>query len=172
MLSSNPTVVLIPGAWHTPEAYEELTPFLDVAGFPHVSVSLPSVGVSPGVEDFGPDVAAVRSAVSLLADQCKDVVILMHSYGGLPGTEALKGLGKREREATGKKGGVTRLIYVAAIAPQLGESAGAVLKRLKTLHNLRIEGVAGTPSTVSQGKLMSEVDGRMLMIEGWDFNCL
>jgi hypothetical protein len=35
----------------------------------------------------------------------EDVPISMHSYGGAPATEAVKGLGREEREKVGKNGG-------------------------------------------------------------------
>lgn len=44
----------------------------------------------------------------------------MHSYGGAPGSEAVAGLSKKERQARGKKGGVVRLVYLAAMALEEG----------------------------------------------------
>ncbi len=40
----------------------------------------------------------------------------MHSYGGLPGSAALKGLGKYTREGWQQQNGVVRLIYVCSFA--------------------------------------------------------
>lgn len=56
-----------------------------------------------------------------LADQGKDVVVLMHSYGGVPGSAALEGLGKTARVEKGEKGGVARLVYVCSFALREGE---------------------------------------------------
>lgn len=50
-----------------------------------------------------------------MADQ-SEVVLVLHSYAGMPGSEAAKGLGKREREDKGQKGGVVRLVFVQAYA--------------------------------------------------------
>jgi hypothetical protein len=44
------------------------------------------------------------------------VVLVTHSYTGMPGAEAPVGLGKKEREATGKEVGVIRLVFVMAFA--------------------------------------------------------
>ena len=48
----------------------------------------------------------------LLVDQGREVVVVMHSYSGLPGGEALKGFGKKERQ--GLEGGVILLVFVMA----------------------------------------------------------
>ena len=46
-------------------------------------------------------------------------MVLMHSYGGLPGSAALKGLGKAER---GNASAVVRLIYACSFVLGEGES--------------------------------------------------
>jgi hypothetical protein len=51
------------------------------------------------------------------------VVIIAHSYGGKPATESVKGLSKEARGQQGKQGGVVRLAYMTATAPEVG-SAG------------------------------------------------
>lgn len=46
---------------------------------------------------------------------------------GVPATESLKGITKKEREQQGKLGGVVRIAYLTALAPRLGETAFQVL---------------------------------------------
>lgn len=46
----------------------------------------------------------------------REVVAILHSYGGQVGSDALIGLGKAIREREGLSGGVTHLIYMAAFA--------------------------------------------------------
>ena len=53
----------------------------------------------------------------------KDVILISHSYSGVPMTESSKGLGKKEREAKGLKGGIVRLGYMTALVRGLGMSA-------------------------------------------------
>ena len=49
------------------------------------------------------------------------MVLAMHSYGGLPSSEAAKGLAKTERETEGeKKSGVVRLFYICAALLDVG----------------------------------------------------
>lgn len=46
----------------------------------------------------------------------------MHSYGGLPGATAAKGLSKSERKAAGKPGGIIGLIFICAFIAKDGQS--------------------------------------------------
>jgi hypothetical protein len=50
--------------------------------------------------------------VTQVADSGEDIILVMHCYGGLPGAEALSGLGKAEREQNGLRGGVIRLVFI------------------------------------------------------------
>jgi pimeloyl-ACP methyl ester carboxylesterase len=111
---SKPTVVLIPGAWHVAEHYSLLTPCLNDAGYETLPLTLPSSGSDPAIPDFTPDVEEVRRNVIPLLDAEKNVIVVMHSYGGIPGSSAMKGLSKTDREAVGKPGGVTALVYLCA----------------------------------------------------------
>lgn len=118
-----PIIVFVPGAGHTPTIYDLVMAQLHTSQYRTTSVCLPSVGVSPGLEDFSADVAAVRATVLGLAELGLDVVVVCHSYGGVPCTEAMNGLGKKDRDSQGLPGGVVWLIYVAAIIPIKGTSA-------------------------------------------------
>ena len=117
-----PTVVVIPAACQTPSLYVPLTKALSERSIPSSIVPTASVGASPGFKDFSADVALVRDTVNKLLDEGKDVIVLVHSYGGIPGSAALKGLGKRERLKGGNRGGVVRLVYVCSFALREWES--------------------------------------------------
>jgi hypothetical protein len=105
---NNPTFVCVPGAWHTPVAYDPLKSILETEGFECVRVSLPSVGCKPVTYDFTEDVEAIRSTFQDLADQGKDIIPVMHSYSGMCGSQAIEGFAKEERVSKGLKGGVVR----------------------------------------------------------------
>ena len=121
---SKPTILLVGGAWHTADYLKPLAAALEAAGYPTITLALPSVGASPSKLDFGDDVALVRSKAMDLAAEGKDTVAVLHSFGGVVGTEALQGLGKR---ASSKEGtGVVRgLVYIASMLPKKGDSADA-----------------------------------------------
>ena len=60
------------------------------------------------------DTALVHSTVSELAEAGRDVVVVVHSYGGIPGSDAMKGLARDERSGKGLKGGEVALMYICA----------------------------------------------------------
>jgi hypothetical protein len=72
-------------------------PLLEEAGYSTTALTLPGVGADPPVTSTDEDVAFIHSAVSALADSGKAVVVVMHSHGAIPGSDAMKGLSKKER---------------------------------------------------------------------------
>jgi pimeloyl-ACP methyl ester carboxylesterase len=124
-----PTIALIPGAWHTPyPIYELVSKLLQEASYPTHPITLPTLGSPSSFADY---LTAIRAAITSVVEEGQDVVVVMHSYGGVAGTAALKGLGKEERKRAGLRGGVARLVYVAAMVPKEGETAGDTNERNK-----------------------------------------
>jgi hypothetical protein len=112
-----PTVVCVPGAWHTPEIYAKTLSILEEHGYPTIGLPLASAGASPSHPNFGEDVKGIRDCLAkLVVEEEKEVALVTHSYTGMPGAEAPVGLGKKDREAAGKKGGVIRLVFIMAFA--------------------------------------------------------
>ena len=101
---AKPTIVCVPGAWHVPEIYADTTDILNKHGHPTINLPLPSVGAMPPNTDFTEDVKAIRTCVTELVEQEKEIVLVTHSYIGMPGTEAPVGLGKKEREGKRPQG--------------------------------------------------------------------
>jgi pimeloyl-ACP methyl ester carboxylesterase len=122
MSTVKPIIVLVPGAWHTPEYFGPLISLLSLAGYPCIPISLPSAGAHPAHQSFSEDVAAIRKQITLLVEGGREVVIVMHSGGSVPTTEALRDLSKNEREEQGNKGGVTCLVYIGILLPKAGTS--------------------------------------------------
>ena len=124
MPSAKPTVVLVPGAWHTPEHYSELIALLKAAGYDTVTAKNPSCDSStPDKQTVAADTTAIRNDLLVpQIDAGKDVILIMHSYGGCPGSAAAKGLSKAELSAAGKKGGIVGLVFIAAFLAQEGDS--------------------------------------------------
>jgi hypothetical protein len=111
------TIVCVPGAWHTPEIYSKTLGILDEHGYPTIGLPLASVGASPPHRSFDKDVKDIRDCLTkLVVEEEKEVVLVTHSYTGMPGAEAPVGLGKKEREAANKNGGVIRLVFIMAFA--------------------------------------------------------
>ncbi|KAF2446035.1 hypothetical protein P171DRAFT_430271 [Karstenula rhodostoma CBS 690.94] len=114
---SKPTIVCVPGAWHTPEIYAKVLEILSSYGYPTVGLPLPSAGAMPPHANFDEDVKGIRDCLTELVEKGKDVVLVMHSYTG---AEAPAGLGKKERQAANLKGGVIRLVFIMAFAMSEG----------------------------------------------------
>jgi hypothetical protein len=113
---SKPTIVCVPGAWHTPEIYAKVLDILSSHGYPTVGLPLPSAGATPPHANFDEDVKGIRDCLTELVEDGKEVVLVTHSYTGMPGAEAPAGLGKKERQAANLKGGVIRLVFIMAFA--------------------------------------------------------
>lgn len=59
----------------------------------------------------------------LIEQQAKNVVLYLHSYAGCPGSSAIAGLSKAERNAKGEQGGIIGLIYQSAFALEPGKTS-------------------------------------------------
>jgi hypothetical protein len=117
--------VLIPGSFSPITSYEKVTPLLHAAGYETHAVPLSANSESnrkEGPATMQDDTVAIRAVISGHANNGKDVVVVMHSYAGFPGTEATKDLSKTERHKQGKEEGVVGLVYVAAWMPPVGKT--------------------------------------------------
>jgi pimeloyl-ACP methyl ester carboxylesterase len=130
MSTPKPAIIIVPGSFSPASFYAPVVGKLNAAGYSTVEVaSYPSIGrrdPEPAATMMD-DAKFINEAVEKLADAGQDVVVVAHSYGGVPTSEALKGLAKDQRGAEGKKGGVVRVLYVAALIPRLGESLGSLM---------------------------------------------
>jgi pimeloyl-ACP methyl ester carboxylesterase len=133
-----PTLLLVTGSFALPRFYDPtlklLPKHVDLV-LPH----LPTVGEDTDKGRPGPPPTMyddanfiIEQLQRLVVEQGKDVVLIAHSYGGVPATEALglakeKGLIKSDREAKGEKGGVIRVAYMTVLVPEVGKAAATVL---------------------------------------------
>jgi len=100
--SSRPTIILVHGAMADSSSWDGVIPLLSRDGYKVVALANPLRSVSG-------DAAAVANVLKTIDGP---VVLVGHSYGGTVITNA----------ATGR-GNVEALVYVAAFAPEKGESA-------------------------------------------------
>lgn len=98
------TVLLVHGAWANASSWSRVIPIIEKEGLAVIAVQMPLTAL----ED---DVAAVRRAIALATGP---VLLAGHSYGGAVITEA------------GTEQKVAGLVYVAAFAPDVGQSAGSL----------------------------------------------
>jgi pimeloyl-ACP methyl ester carboxylesterase len=97
-------VLLVHGAWADGSSWSKVIPKLEARGLNVVAVQLPLTSLAD-------DVATVQRALAL---EDGPVLLVGHSYGGVIITEA------------GNDPKVAGLVYVAAFAPDAGESAGSL----------------------------------------------
>ncbi|KIL90661.1 hypothetical protein FAVG1_06396 [Fusarium avenaceum] len=120
-----PALVIIPGNFSLPRFWSTFQQSAQDKGYLSEVVALSSsrehtIDPAPGLAD---DVKQASSVLNKHIDEGKDVVLLMHSYGGMVGTEATRGLSRVEREKAGLKGGIIRLVFLAAIFAPPGKSS-------------------------------------------------
>lgn len=119
---SNPTVLFVCGAWHSPKHFQQAQDALESAGFPSECPRLPTFDAKAGTAAMYEDAKCIRSLLNeLIEEQGKDVICILHSYGGVVGTEAIhESLGKKVRQDNGLSGGVVGILYMSAFLLPLG----------------------------------------------------
>lgn len=123
-MAEKPTILFVHGAWHSPAHLALAARVIESAGYPTSCPLLPFYGAQPPTTTLYDDAAALRTEFDrLIGKEGKNVVVVMHSYGGVVGTEAVHAsLGKSARAAEGKAGGVLRLVFLCAFVVPEGAS--------------------------------------------------
>jgi pimeloyl-ACP methyl ester carboxylesterase len=111
-------IILVHGGWQGPEVFSRVVPGLERAGYAVSAVALPSAGLPVDADE---DAKVIRSAIISAIELGKDVILVMHSYGAIPGCEALKGLKGKELEARARGWGkVLKLVFISALVLPVG----------------------------------------------------
>lgn len=108
MASAKPAVVIVHGGWQSPT-----TRLLHLFGWLVMKFMSMNREKTPG-GDFITDTAPVRSVVEGLVEAGRTIIVLLQSYGGQVGTNALYGLSLQSRAEQGLTGGLSNLIYLSA----------------------------------------------------------
>lgn len=120
-LSPKPTIVIVPGSFSPVPFYADIITQLTKDGYPALTVPIPSIGrrdpLPPAT--MADDASYIQSIIAPLAEEGKDIIMVTHSYGGICGTESLKGLTTTERQKEGKTGGISRVLYITSIVPKM-----------------------------------------------------
>ncbi|KAF2439575.1 alpha/beta-hydrolase [Karstenula rhodostoma CBS 690.94] len=109
---TKPSIVIVPGSFTAQGIYQDVVDRLRAKGFPALAIDLLSSQKRLGLEPatMQDDAKHVRAVAETLIAQGKEVVVLCHSYGGVPTTQGLAGVP------------VKRIIYLTAVAPKVGET--------------------------------------------------
>ena len=132
-LDPKPTIVFVHGAWQDTSCFDIVRAQLSTYNYSSTAVPLPSTGASsPSQQTHLEDVIAIRNTLEqLVLVGEKDVLLVLHSYGGIPGCGAIEGLEKSVRKSIGGRGGVIGCVFIAAMLPLKGQSLSDVLKDWK-----------------------------------------
>jgi pimeloyl-ACP methyl ester carboxylesterase len=106
-MSEKPTIVLVHGFWGGAAHWAKVIPMLVRKGYEVHAVDNPLTSLADDAE----------RTCKMIAAQKRPVLLVGHSYGGAVITEA------------GNHDNVVGLVYIAAFAPDAGESAGALAAR-------------------------------------------
>jgi pimeloyl-ACP methyl ester carboxylesterase len=154
-----PSLLLVPGGWHRPD---HLCPLVDeLSGIDVHTVTLTSSGDDPAaLTDMYADAEVIAQAAAAIDGP---VVVVAHSYGGIPTTQALP-----------YARNVRRIIYLAAFQLHSGESListnGGSLMSWSRLHHRQGIGdyvEAMTPMTVFYNDVDTMTAGRAVCQLGY-----
>ena len=120
---AKPALVFCPGAWYPANVFDSVIEKLRGLGYSDcTTIAFPAIHRATEVKSLEEDIKAVKQAVVPRIEGGQEVVVIIHSWAGIPASSALVGLGTRDREREGKPGGVLSLCYIASFLPQIGES--------------------------------------------------
>lgn len=114
-----PMFILVPGAWHGADHFNDLEKELQKAGYCTRTVQPGCVSAVPASDSFQPDVSAVKAVLIEQLSKGTDIILCMHSYGGFYGTEAS---GLVLSDVHKYPGRLRRLVYIAAYVPVEGQT--------------------------------------------------
>ena len=119
---STPTLVLVHGAWGGAWCWRDLIQVLDDKRVPYLTLDLASSRVGASITtDLSDDARALVAASNIGAP----VVLVGHSYGGAVISEAAHRIERLEG-----------LVYIAALIPEIGESATDCSRRVRVRTEL------------------------------------
>src|SRR5580658_7387919 len=104
--SNKPSIVLVHGAFSDGSSWKRIIPIFEDEGFTVTAVQNP-------LRSLAEDIATTKRVIEA---QKGDIVLVGHSYGGSVITDAAAGSDK-----------VKALVYVAAFAPETGETVGSLI---------------------------------------------
>lgn len=123
--------IIAPGSFAKPALYSQLKGEILSKGYDAEVVALPSVdeGIGKPPATMEEDAAHIRQIILSHMNhktKPKDVVLITHSYSGIPGNCALKGLGSADRLAQNEATAVIAYVAMASYLPMEAESIRSI----------------------------------------------
>ncbi|KAL3427725.1 hypothetical protein PVAG01_01234 [Phlyctema vagabunda] len=128
-----PAIVIVQGIMQTKIHYNYFVSLLNLEGYDVYYPDLPSNTRQKETTNMYDDAAVIKQFLEvLIMRQHRQVIVIMHCYGGVVGTQAVtQNLVKKWRERYKLEGGVVHLMYIAAFMLPLGDSVATVVLRDK-----------------------------------------
>ncbi|PYI02997.1 alpha/beta-hydrolase [Aspergillus sclerotiicarbonarius CBS 121057] len=127
MAFNKPVFVLVPGASQNPAHYAYLLHLLQSKGYGAFSALLPSIGAQePVTASDDAEYVRTRMLLPMLDVGRRDIILISHSYSGMPASAAARGLGKADRATQGKTTAVLGQIFIATILPHGGDGLSVI----------------------------------------------
>ncbi|KAF4988100.1 hypothetical protein FGRMN_9966 [Fusarium graminum] len=192
-MTSKPSVVFVPNAWHTPEYWGKVISGMEAQKYRCITVTLPTTQSTSTSINYSHDVKAVNDVISAETAQGFNVVVSAHSFGGLVASSAIKGQTKQSSDgasvANAKIGYVIGLFMVGTGFIYVGSSFLEALggkppptwhadfeNNLMTIlvdpiemmyHDIPKEEAEGWVKKLTKNALTSSTEGYEVAYEGW-----
>ncbi|KAL3427605.1 alpha/beta-hydrolase [Phlyctema vagabunda] len=147
---SKPAIVIVPGSFAGISMYESLILSLETQGYAVRFANLPSiiskslpVSSRPHPATLEDDSNAITRIITELAEEGREILLVGHSYGGIPMTESCSNQTKYERKARGRSGGVIGMLFITSFVPSVGESMKdmmAAIEKPEERFNVELDG--------------------------------
>lgn len=116
---AKPTIIIVAGAWHGLIHIAPLTTALSSQKYPTIPLALTTSGNSD--KNLTDDIAMITSHLEeVIGKQGKDVILVLHSFGGVPGCAAAGPFVRSARKKQDQKGGIMAILFIAAFAVPKG----------------------------------------------------
>ena len=118
-MEKNLTILIVHGAWHTPAFFINFIRQCQLNGLKALCPHLPTcdakaLSKEPDMDMYA-DARAIESELRRLISAGERILLVAHSYGGVPGIEAVaEELDLKQRSAAGEAGGVIGIFCISA----------------------------------------------------------
>lgn len=112
-MAQSPVLVIVPGSFAPATLYDDFAKLLTQNGLDVRVVNTPSVGRRDPepAGTMSDDAAEIERVVTGIFDEGRDAVIMAHSYGGVPTSQSMQTLSRKNRQGRA----IEKVIYLSAV---------------------------------------------------------
>ena len=134
-MPTKPTIFLVHGAWHGPECWKFVVPKLEAQGYKCIAPQM--IFANQALPTIKLAIDQAQEIIEGEVSQGRDVVVVVHSFGGAVGGSAVNGYTEKNpaklKQGWGK---VIGLCYVCAFMPAAGKSLIEMVGSRDTLFHV------------------------------------